>query len=113
MENTRRKKRSNSFNLILDNALESLNQNSNDSNGEILNKSKNTQKNKMITIKQIQNIDLYTYDHIFVGREINNTIIQDFNSFLQLLKTIKNEYNPKLLKSNDNIEEIKKEGKFL
>ena len=112
MENTRRKKRSNSLSSNLNEDLLSPNQNSNDSNGQILPKSKNVQKKKMITLKQIQNIDLTTYDLLFFGRKIYNTTTEDFNSFLQLLRTIKSEFNPKLLKNNNNIEEIKTEGKF-
>ena len=114
MENTRRKKRrSNSFRINNNNDLESSNKNSNESNDKRFHKSKNVKKIKMIkSLKQIQNIDKTTYDYIFVGRTINGTTIDDFNSFLQLLKTIKYKYNPKLLKSNDDIENIKKEGKF-
>ena len=114
MENTRRKKRrSNSFRINNNNDLESSNKNSNESNDKRFHKSKNVKKIKMIkSLKQIQNIDITTYDYIFVGRTINGTTIDDFNSFLQLLKTIKYKYNPKLLKSNDDIENIKKEGKF-
>ena len=112
MKINRSKKRNNSISLKSNNDLTSSFKKSNDSNCQIMHKSKNVQKNKMIILNQIQNIDLTTYDLIFVGRKINNVIIEDFNSFLQLLITIKNKYNPNILKSNANLEEIKKEGKF-
>ena len=66
----------------------------------------------MISFKQIQNYELTTYDFIFVGRQFFNTTIQDYKSFNQLLNNIKSQYNPNNLKKNNNIEEIKKEGKI-
>ena len=88
--------------------------NENNSNEECLNKSTliPIQKKEMVSVKQLQNIELATYDYIFVGRNFLNTTIQDFESFINQLKSIKNKFNPSLFKVNKNIENIKKEGKF-
>ena len=60
----------------------------------------------------MQNIDLTTYDCIFIGRQINNEILQDFDSFQRLLNNIKKDFNPKLLQNNINIDKIMKDEKF-
>ena len=88
--------------------------NENNSSEECLNKSTliPIQKKEMVSVKQLQNIELATYDYIFVGRHFLNTTIQDFESFINQLKSIKNKLNPSLFKVNKNIEKIKKEGKF-
>ena len=70
------------------------------------------QKKEMISFKQIQNFGLTTYDCIFMGRKFFNTITEDYKSFIKLLNSIKNQYNPKMLQKNYNIEEIKEEGKI-
>ena len=67
---------------------------------------------QFISFKILQNIDLTTYDYMFIGRKIQNEIIQDFESFKILLKKIKTQFNPKILQNNINFENIKKEGKF-
>ena len=96
-----------------------LNLNQNKSNEElkdetddILSKSILIKKKEMITYKNIQNIDLITYDYIFVGRQYYEGAIQDFSSFIQYLNNIKSKYNPSLMKNSKINETIKKEGKF-
>ena len=69
-------------------------------------------KGEMILYKNLQNIDLTTYDYLFLGREINKIRIQDFNSFILLLNNIKKKFIPSILKNNINFEKIKKDGKF-
>ena len=71
----------------------------------------NNQK-EMISYKKIHNIDLTTYDYIFIGRQINNEILQDFDSFKRLLNNIKKDFNPKVLQNNINIENLIKDEKF-
>ena len=68
-------------------------------------------KKEMISYKNLQNLDLTTYDYIFLDRQLCNTTIQDFSSFNELIKEIKNKYKPDLLNSH-NIQKIKSEGKF-
>ena len=60
----------------------------------------------------INNIDLTTYDYMFIGRTIHNISLEDFSSFKKLLNNIKNTFNPKLLQNNINIEDISQKGKF-
>ena len=109
--NKRQKKRSNSFHS-------NINRNSfsevfkDDSNEDILSKTISIAQKEMISLKFINNIELTTYDLIFVGRHFSGTATQDFESFINLIKNIKNKFNPKLLKSNNNIENIKKSGKI-
>ena len=79
---------------------------------DILSKSKLIKKKKMIAYKNIQNIELDIYDFIFVGRQFYEGNVQDFNSFIQYLNSIKSKYNPLLMKNDDINETIKKEGKF-
>ena len=67
-------------------------------------------KNEMLTNKILQNLDLTTYDYIFLGRQINNTKVEDYASFIELLKDIKKKYKPELL--NSSIQLINEEGKF-
>ena len=83
-----------------------------DEDGDIPIKSTLLKKKGMITYKNIQNIDLETYDYIFVGRQNLEGSVQDFNSFIQYLNNIKRKYNPSLMKNIDINENIKKEGKF-
>ena len=56
---------------------------------DILSKSKLIKKKKMIAYKNIQNIELDIYDFIFVGRQFYEGNVQDFNSFIQYLNSIK------------------------
>ena len=104
--NKRQKKRSNSFHS-------KLNRNSigeefkEDSNEDILSNTISITRKEIISLKLINNIDLTTYDLIFVGRQFSDTSTQDFESFIKLLKNIKNKFNPNLLKSNNNIENIR------
>ena len=109
--NNRQKKRSNSFhfNLKRNSIAEKY---KDESNEDLLSKTMILNKKDMISLKLIHNIDLTTYDFIFVGRQFLNNTVQDFESFIQLLKNIKNKFNPKLLKSNNNIENVKKDGKI-
>ena len=65
----------------------------------------------MTTYKNIQNLDLATYDYIFMNRQILNSIIQDFNSFQKLVEDLEQQFKKELLYSN-NIQNIKQEGKF-
>ena len=107
----RQKKRSNSFHSNI-NRKSIEEEFKDDSNEDILSKTINLTKKEMISFKLINNIDLTTYDLIFVGRQFSGTSVQDFESFIKLLKNIKNKYNPNLLNSNNNIENIKKSGKI-
>ena len=66
----------------------------------------------MISLNQLQNVELTANDYIFVGRQFLNTTIQDFESFIKLLRSIKNRFKPSLFKANFNAQNIKKEGKF-
>ena len=66
----------------------------------------------MKSLKQLQNVELTTYDYVFVGSQFYNTTIQDFESFTKLLRSIKNKFKPSLFKGNYNIQNINKEGKF-
>ena len=111
------RKRSNSFHSnSIKNQRRGLHLNiiENKSNGDILNKTTSIllTKKEMISLKQLQNVELTTYDYIFVGRKLLNTTIQDFESFTKLLRSIKNKFKPSLFKANYNIQNIKKEGKF-
>ena len=65
----------------------------------------------MITYKKLQNLDINTYDEIFLDRQLFGQKLQDLASFKELLDRIKKQYNPELL-SHQNIQEIKEEGKF-
>ena len=113
----KQKKRSNSFHSnSIKNQRRALHFNiiESKSNGDILNKTTSIllTKKEMISLKQLQNVELTTYDYIFVGRKLLNTTIQDFESFTKLLRSIKNKFKPSLFKANYNIQNIKKEGKF-
>ena len=104
--NVNRKKRSNSFNLKKhSNNLHEENTNINIS---LMNKN----KKEMLSYKFIHNLDLTTYDYIFMDRKINNETLHNFDSFKELLNNIKKKFNPKILQNNADIENIKKEGKF-
>ena len=83
-----------------------------DETDDILSKSILKKKKEMITYKNIQNIELATYDYIFVGRQFYEGNVQDFSSFIQYLNNIKSKYNPLLMKNDGVIETIKNEGKF-
>ena len=78
---------------------------------DLNNISKKKISKKMITYKNIQNLDLATYDYIFINRQILNSTIHDFNSFEKLIEDLEKQFKPEVLYSND-INEIKKEGKF-
>ena len=65
----------------------------------------------MISYKKLQNLDLATYDYIFLDRQLCQKTIQDFASFKELIQEIKQIYEPQLL-NNKNILSIKVEGKF-
>ena len=106
--NKNHRRRSNSLDL-------NLNQNSEkhkDETDDLLSKSILIKKKEMITYKNVQNIDLTTYDYIFAGRQFLEGAIQDFCSFIQYLNNIKSKYNPSLMYNSDINETIKKEGKF-
>ena len=108
--NKKQKKRSNSFHSNL--STHSIASEFKDESKEDLLSKSIMNKKDMISLKIKHNIELTTYDFIFVGRQISNTTIQDYGSFIELLKNIKKKFNPKLLKANNNIENIKKEGKI-
>ena len=108
MNNEKRKKRINSFELNKNSLM-----NNDESSEDQLNKTMILKNQKeMISYKNIQNIDLTTYDYIFIGRQINNEILQDFDSFKRLLNNIKKDFNPKVLQNNINIENLIKDEKF-
>ena len=107
-KNHRRRSYSLDLNLNQNKANEELK----DETDDILSKSILIKKKEMITFKSIQNIDLITYDYIFVGRQYYEGAIQDFSSFIQYLNNIKSKYNPSLMKNSKINETIKKEGKF-
>ena len=66
---------------------------------------------EMITYKKLQNLDLNTYDEIFLDRQLFGQTLQDFAAFKELQDSIKKQYNPELL-TQQNIQAIKEEGKF-
>ena len=105
--NFNRKKRSNSFDFKTNAILGEVEKEDRLSKTKIFNKKKN-----LISYKNIQNIDLTTYDYLFNGREMHGITLQDFDSFKTLLNNIKKEFNPKLLQNNINFENIEKSGKF-
>ena len=84
-----------------------------DSDDKELNKSTFMLKKEMITFKKIQNLDITIYNYIFLDRRIlPNIAVQDFESFTDILKEIKNKFNSKILKNNNVEVFIKNEGKF-
>jgi len=105
--NKNHRRRSNSLDLNLNQNNEELKEENND----ILTKTKLIKKKEMITYKKILNIDLTTYDYIFIGQRFLKNTVQDFNSFIQYLNSIKRKYNPSLMMKSD-ISETIKEGKF-
>ena len=111
MSNTRNhKKRSNSLHLNKIPII--LNQESKESEDDLLSKSTLFKKKEMISFKNIQNFDLTTYDYIFIGSQFSDNTIQDFKSFTNYLNNIKNKYISAISKKNNNIESIKNDGKF-
>ena len=86
-------------------------ENSDESSEDLLHKSQIIKKKELISYKNLQNIDLNTYDYIFLDRQICNKIIQDFASFKLLISEIKKKFKPELLNYRD-IQTIKSEGKF-
>ena len=86
-------------------------ENSDESSEDLLHKSQIIKKKELISYKNLQNIDLNTYDYIFLDRQICNKIIQDFASFKLLISEIKKKFKPELLNYR-NIQTIKSEGKF-
>ena len=105
--NNKRKNMSNSFEF-----KNKLIQNDENSKEQLCKNSLLTNQKEMISYKNLQNIDLTTYDYIFTGRQINNEILQDFDSFQRLLNNIKKDFNPKLLQNNINCDKIMKDEKF-
>ena len=81
------------------------------SSEESLQKSEIIKKREMVTYKKLQNLDIATYDYIFLDRQFCQKTIQDFASFKELLEEIKQKYKPELL-NNKNIKSIISEGKF-
>ena len=96
--NNKRKNMSNSFEF-----KNKLIQNDENSKEQLCKNSLLTNQKEMISYKNLQNIDLTTYDYIFTGRQINNEILQDFDTFQRLLNNIKKDFSPKLLQNNINI----------
>ena len=88
-----------------------INRDEENSSEDVLPSSTIIKKKEMITFKKLQNLDLTTYDYIFLDRQFCNETIQDFDSFKKLLKDIKQKYKPELL-NNRSIQDIKAEGKF-
>ena len=88
-----------------------INKDEEDSSNELLQKSSIIKKREMISYKKLQNLDLATYDYIFLDRQFCQKTIQDFASFKELIQEIKQIYEPQLL-NNKNILSIKVEGKF-
>ena len=78
---------------------------------EFITKLKTFKKQEMISFRNLQNIDLTTYNNIFANFYFSDILIEDFDSFLKLLDNIKNEFKPELLKFYD-IQTIKNDGKF-
>ena len=109
--NKKHRRRSNSLDL---NELKknTISEELQDETDDLLSKSILIRKKEMITYKKIKNIELETYDYIFVGRQFYKGNVQDFSSFIQYLNSIKSKYNPSLMKNNDINKTIKKEGKF-
>ena len=105
--NKNHRRRSNSLDINLNQNNEELKEENND----ILTKIKLIKKKEMIAYKKILNIDLTTYDYIFIGQRFLKSTVQDFNSFIQYLNSIKRKYNPSLMMKSD-ISETIKEGKF-
>ena len=68
-------------------------------------------RKEMITYKKLQNLDLNTYDTIFLDRQLYGKTLQDFASFKELLCNIKNQYNPEII-NNYKIQIFKNYGKF-
>ena len=108
--NKNHRRRSNSLDLNLNKNKTS--EEFRDETDDILSKSVLLKKKEMFTYKNKQNIDLTTYDYIFVGRQFSEDTVQDFSSFIQYLNNIKSKYNPSFMKINDISEANKKEGKF-
>ena len=107
--NKKNRRRSNSFDLYLNQNKTSEEE---DEIGDILNKPNLMKRKKMITYKRVQNIDISTYNQIFVGLKFLEGTVQDFSSFIQYLNNIKSKYNPSLMKNNNLSEGIKNENKF-
>ena len=99
---------SNNINL----SQKKINEEIKDETDDIQHKSNLIKKNEMITYKNIQNIDISTYDSFFSGCHFSEGNVQDFCAFIQYLNYIKSKYNPSLMKNNDIREAIKNESKF-
>ena len=105
-----KKKRSNSLDLTISSLT--LNEEKDEAENKS-NKSKLfSNDKKIISYKILQNIDLTTYDYMFMKRKILNESIHDFESFKTLLNKIKSQFKPELLQNNINLKIIQKEGKF-
>ena len=88
-----------------------INNDEENSSEDLLQKSAIIRKKEMITYKKLTNIDLTTYDYIFMDRQISNKTLQDFASFKELIEEIKKKYKPEP-QEYSNIQTIKSEGKF-
>ena len=89
-----------------------INEEIKDETDDIQLKSNLLKKKEMITYKNIQNIDITTYDSFFSGCHLSEGNFQDFCTFIKYLNEIKNKYNPSLMKNNDISENIRNETKF-
>ena len=89
-----------------------INEEIKDETDDIQLKSNLLKKKEMITYKNIQNIDIVTYDSFFSGCHLSEGNFQDFCTFIKYLNEIKNKYNPSLMKNNDISENIRNETKF-
>ena len=104
--------KSNSHDIKTSNRPQEQNDSEDNSSSEIVNKIDIViKKQDLINFRKLQNIDITTYDYIFLGRQFNEITTQDFSSFLSMLQKIKNKYEKDKMNSL-NIPNIKKEGKF-
>ena len=83
-----------------------------DETDDLLSKSNLIKKKKMITYKNLNNIDIMIYDSFFSGCKFFEGNAKDFCTFIKYLNYIKSKYNPSLMKNNNISETIKNESKF-
>ena len=98
---------SNSINLNQNKISEEIK----DKTDDIQHKSNLIKKKEMITYKNIQNIDITTYNSFFSGCHFSEGNARDFCSFIQYLNEIKSKYNPSLMKNRIS-ENFENENKF-
>ena len=106
--------KSNSLNIINSAYLSqnsNINQEDKASSKDFYKISKKKSLKKMIAFKSIHNLDLVTYDYIFMNRQILNSTIQDFISFKRLVEDLEKQFRPEMLNSS-NIKDFKEQGKF-